>query len=103
MMKHLKWAGRFYYIGRATGVTSAKQSGDGCALRFIIFIIIIIIITDSSETSRRVALCYVNSNTLLKIVACRDVRRVERYFSTKKASDNGRFIVISYDDTSRRI
>jgi hypothetical protein len=28
---------------------------------------------------------------------------VERYFSTKKASDNGRFIVISYDDTSRRI
>jgi len=59
MMKHLKWAGRFYYIGRATGVTSAKQSGDGCALRFIIIIIIIIIIITDCTAKHCVELLYV--------------------------------------------
>ena len=108
-MKHLKYAGRFCYKSKAPGVTSAEQSGHGCAVRFIIIIIIItttiiiiIIITDCSKTSRRVALCYVNSDTVQNSSLSGYKGSGNIHFD-KNARDNGRFILIYFDDTSRLI
>lgn len=76
----------------------AEQSGHGCALRFFI----IIIITDCSKTSRRVASCYVNSDTVQNSGRSGYKGSGKIHFD-KNAIDSGRFILIYFDDTSRLI